>query len=199
MTDKYSTGLCIGCRSTQVKRKKNDETSHYCAGCKQKILGIKARTKQEEEKLKKFLRSTPAWGNWSYHGVKLPCATTCRLVDFLYVLEMYAILLEDDENMHMSYNLDCEVTRLHEIADHVKKPLHVIRFNPHRSNFTELSDALTEAFKTNHPIKSDYGICIQYLGYTDSRIYALELAEIELQQAAFDKILDDEQEEEKEN
>ena len=73
------------------------------------------------------------------------------IVDFLYVLEMYAILLEDDENMHMSYNLDCEVTRLHEIADHVKKPLHVIRFNPHRSNFTELSEALTEAFKTNHP------------------------------------------------
>ena len=71
-----------------------------------------------------------------------------------------------------------------------------LRFNPHRSNFTELSDALTEAFKTNHPIKSDYGICIQYLGYTDSRIYALELAEIELQQAAFDKILDEEKEKE---
>ena len=170
-----------------MRRIKGDPSSHICSDCRKD----KSRTKKEEEKVKAFLRTNQTWGNWSYHNVKLPCARTTRLVDFLYVLELYAILLEVDERMHMQYTLACEITRLNEISDHVKKPLHVIRYNPHRSNFSELAEALTAAFKTNYAVQNDWGCSIQYLGYTDSRICALELSEIELQQAAFDQFLEE--------
>ena len=182
-----SAAKCSVCCSKRACRttKGDPDATRMCSGCRNDKYKIKARTKQEEEKVKAFLKTNQIWGNWSYYDVTLPCAKTKRRVDFLYVLMLYAILLEVDERMHMQYTLACEITRLNEISEYVKKPLHVIRYNPHRSNFGELAEALTAAFKKNYAIQNDWGCCIQYLGYTDSRIYALELAEIELQQAAF--------------
>ena len=88
-----------------------------------------------------------------------------------------------DEFQHRSNAVQCEVARLSEIMDSVGGlNLHVIRFNPHaaawRSSPGRQKEALLAALKTalasNFGRLQDSGCCVEYLGYSDNRIKALE-------------------------
>ena len=131
--------------------------------------------------------------HWSYRSHRLPCAPTTRYPDYLFVSPAgeHVVLLEVDENEHRHYNAECEITRVSEIMDSIDaQNLHVIRFNPHSIGLSGLEKrsivmvAIHDAIRTNFARFNDTGCVIQYIGYSDDRVAALDAIACRLQEQA---------------
>ena len=122
--------------------------------------------------------------HWSYTNIKLPCAPTTRFADLVFItIGTWVVILEIDENEHRNYILKCEIARVSELMDSIHaRSLHVIRFNPHgKSSKEELLLAIKDAISTDYGVLHDSGCVIQYLGYSQNRIAALEELTCEMQ------------------
>jgi hypothetical protein len=98
-------------------------------------------------------------------------------------------LVEVDEHMHSGYDKSCEVSRLSELMDSIDhKCMHVIRYNPHSTATTteernrHLLTSITNALKTNLGQFNNTGCVVEYIGYTEDRIAALDELSCVLQQ-----------------
>ena len=169
-----SSSKCPICCSKLVKRNRYDPLSAYCSGCR---CGVPTRIRRFELKMENLLNSSGL--HWSYRDKKLPCAPTTRYPDFMFVASNeHVVLLEVDENQHRSYDVGCEVARLSEIMDSIDfMNMHVVRYNPH-SDVSEvrLINVIQEAIFANRGIDSECGCVVQYLGYSDERVFELEKA-----------------------
>jgi hypothetical protein len=135
--------------------------------------------------LKKWEAQTESWLDeaglpWSYSNKKLPCAPTTRYPDYMFVGADHCVLLEVDEDEHTRYNPQCEIARISEIMDSIDcKSLHVIRYNPNAkgntvTRKTALIRAIRHALETNFGAMHETGCAVQYLGYSQDRVVALE-------------------------
>lgn len=125
---------------------------------------------------------------WSHSNKKLPCAPTTRFPDYLFVAEDHCVVLEVDEDQHRTYNSQCEIARISELMDSISfMNLHVIRFNPHAAGSTDarkraVLEAVRSAVSYNFAQHNDTGCVVQYLGYDEDRVVALDQLSCELQQ-----------------
>lgn len=179
-----SAHKCIGCCSKLVNRVPGVPSSHLCADCRSEY-GVAA--------IKKFEIQMEAWLDeetihWSYSNKKLPCAPTTRYPDYLVVASTeHVVLIEVDENEHVNYNQQCEITRISEIMDSIDcLNLHVIRFNPNAPGSTDLKrvaviEAIRTAIGTNFGSLNDTGCVVQYIGYNEDRVAALDQLSCQMQ------------------
>lgn len=178
-----STHKCRTCMSKQVHRTPNDPDSHLCAGCRIAYGGI-ARVKKFELRMSALLDK-----HQLYHSLtnkKLPCAPTTRYPDYVFVPSVtdHIVILEVDENEHKAYVPQCEISRISELSDSVNaKNLHMIRYNPHCKDITDdmLINAIKNALKTNYAQYNDTGVVVQYIGYSNDRIIALDQLTCDMQ------------------
>lgn len=92
----------------------------------------KNRVKLMEDSVKEFLRENDV--HFSLHDVTGPCSEgITRRADFVFVPESddRVVILEVDENEHLSYSVECEVNRMGELQDQYKgKHVFFVRYNP---------------------------------------------------------------------
>ena len=168
--------MCIICKSVRLPRKEG-----VCWECDN--TSVRTRKKRKERIEKKIRSALHSSGfRSSYVDMPLPCQPNKRRVDmsFLYYashlgnFETHAVLLEVDEHQHRGYSIDCEISRMSEIKDQYKCPIHFIRFNPHSLDkdeicFENLIQTLKHAAENNLAQNEPDGIKVTYIGYTMDR------------------------------
>jgi hypothetical protein len=188
----------VGCGKT-VCQVKDVPSSHYCATCRYEYgVGPKGQRKIFEEQMETWLAEENL--RWTLSGKKIPCAPTTRYPDYLFLALLgHCVLLEVDENEHEFYSQKCEITRISEIALaltrlHGSISLHVIRYNPQAVGKTtqerreEIISVIRDALAYNFGQHNDTGIVVQYVGYSQDRIEALEQVSCDLQREALEQV-----------
>jgi hypothetical protein len=118
--------LCM----TQVGNARYDG---YCLNCYMHLFPDKpvARNyKTKEKAVREFLASTYADRTWSFDA-RMAGGISLRRPDAVLDLSSHAIIVEVDENQHITYDCTCENKRLMELSSDLgHKPMTFIRFNP---------------------------------------------------------------------
>jgi hypothetical protein len=111
----------------------NDKYSGYCLNCFMHLFPEKPvcrNYKTKEKAVRDFIRSSYPTLTWTF-DMRMVDGKSLRRPDAVLDLSSHAIIVEVDENQHISYDCSCENKRLMELSlDLNHKPLTFIRFNP---------------------------------------------------------------------
>jgi hypothetical protein len=202
---KHGGDKCLKCEQPAQSRKLciNHGGGTKCAMCHMFCVRIKGqecwvcrtgteRAKQYEHGVQLAIEACAYLPRFSYRDAILPCAPNLKRGDFWFLLPDYSVVVEVDENMHRHYNMECEVARLQRLHDQRPgEPLHVIRFNPHCSmpfKLAYLCSRIQVALEHKTARASEDGIHVEYIGYSDDRVYDLQKATTTAHMQAYDNI-----------
>lgn len=176
-----SSRKCIACCSKVVNRISGDPTSHLCISCRVEYGHSMTRVKKAELQLCEWFDQSGYI--YTMSNKKLSCAPTTRYPDFVFIPTTldHVVILECDEHEHASYEMRCEVARISELIDSVNGlNLHLIRYNPHCRGLRQdkkrdlVISALKDSLGTNLARYNDTGCIVQYIGYSEDRVAALD-------------------------
>lgn len=198
--------VCASCGSNEFVRRKGA----MCCDCRRATGVFKAL----EESVKCAL--TDCGMPPSSHDTRVPCAPrsgTRIRPDFVWRVDGgssgggdFYVVLEVDEDAHASYVLECEIGRLHQLAESFDgAPLFVVRYNPNayitrdaafaiaanharRREATHAHAALVALLRRTFTRRDmpEFGIHVEYMGYPRAHIDKLEGVQTSIYEPAAD-------------
>jgi hypothetical protein len=116
--------------TTQVGNNKYDG---YCLRCymfNYPDKPVSRNYKTKEKAVRDFIATSYPTQRWTFDA-RLSSGKSLRRPDAVLDLSSYALIIEVDENQHISYDCSCENKRIMELSmDLEHKPITFIRFNP---------------------------------------------------------------------